>query len=167
MTEEQLFDEAERRMAAQTSFSTVSRNSALRIARDIGEADFLDSTPDQWLAAYRKVRPDSSVDVGRDRIAAIKALMYTMKTIRKEEREAAKAKAEEHDRLEREQAELKAKAEAEHKAEIEREARENPVFTTEQIVYLADYLTRSTFVAVDLKKAQEFIHAFKSKKDKE
>lgn len=165
MTEEQLFNEAERRMAAQTSISTVSRNSALRIARDIGEADFLDSTPDQWLAAYRKVRPGSSVDVGRDRIAAIKALMYTMRMIRKEEREAeAKTKAD-HEALEKEQAELRAKVEAEHKAEVEREARENPVFTTEQIVDLADYLTKSTFVAVDLKLAQDFIHAFKSKKE--
>lgn len=160
MTEHQLFEEAERRMAAQTSISTVSRNSALRIARDIGEADFLDSTPDQWLAAYRKVRPDSSVDVGRDRIAAIKALMYTMKTIRKEEREAAKAKAEEHDRLEREQAELKAKAEAEHKAEVEREARENPRFSKPQIKALADFMELSSIESVDLKLAQDFVRAF-------
>lgn len=160
MTEEQLFDEAERRMAATTSITTVSRNSALRIAREIGEADFLDSTPDQWLAAYRKVRPGSSVDVGRDRIAAIKALMYTMKMIRKEEREAAKAKAEEHDRLEREQAELKAKAEAEHKAEVEREARENPRFSRPQIKALADFMELSSIESVDLKLAQDFVRAF-------
>lgn len=165
MTSEQLFDEAERRMAATTSITTVSRNSALRIAREIGEKDFLDSTPGQWLEAYRKVRPSSSVDIGIDRVDAIKCLMHVMKAIRKEEREAeAKAKAD-REALEREQAELKAKAETEAKAEAEREARENPVFTTEQIVDLADYLTKSTFVAVDLKLAQDFIHAFKSKKE--
>ena len=160
MTSEQLFDEAERRMAATMSVTTVSRNSALRIAREIGEADFLGSTPGQWLEAYRKARPDSSVDLGKDRVHAIKTLMYVMRSIRKEEREAAKAKAEEHDRLEREQAELKAKAEAEHKAEVEREARENPRFSQTQIKALSDFMELSSVKSVDLKLAQDFIRAF-------
>lgn len=160
MTSEQLFDEAERRMAATTSVTVVSRNSALRIAREIGEKDFLDSTSGQWLEAYRKVRPNSSVDVGKDRVDAIKCLMHVMKAIRKEEREAeAKAKAD-REALEREQAELKAKAEAEHQAEVEREARENPRFSKPQIKALADFMELSSVESVDLKLAQDFVRAF-------
>ena len=160
MTEDQLFDEAERRMAATGSVTTVSRNSALRIAREIGENDFLESTPGQWLEAYRKARPNSSVDIGKDRVDAIKCLMHIVRTIRKEEREAeAKAKAE-HETLERKQAELKAKAEAEHKAEVEREAHENPRFSKPQIKALADFMELSSVESVDLKLAQDFIRAF-------
>lgn len=160
MTEDQLFDEAERRMATSTGISTVSRNSALRIAREIGEADFLDSTPGQWLEAYRKARPNSSVDLGKDRVNAIKCLMYTMRTIRKEERETAAKERADREALEREQAELKAKAEAEHEAEVEQEARKNPRFSQAQIKALSDFMELSSIKSVDLKLAQDFIRAF-------
>lgn len=137
----------------ETGFSTYARASALRIIQEIGVENFEASNQAEWLAAYRRARPNASNDLGKERVGALKAAQAAYRVLR--ERAATEAA-----NRTREAAERRAREEAEAKAKAEHEARENPRFSQAQIKALSDFMELSSVKSVDLKLAQDFIRAF-------
>lgn len=137
----------------ETGISAYARKSALRIVQEIGVEKFETSNQAEWLAAYRRARPNASIDLGRERLGALKTAQAAYRVLR--ERAATEAA-----NRTREAAERRAREEAEAKAKAEHEDLENPRFSRPQIKALADFMELSSVESVDLKLARDFIRAF-------
>ena len=139
------------RQFVQENYRTFIQKKVMRVCEGFETVEeFCKATPGEWLAAYRKARPQSNVDLGARCLQAIEDAIAFVK----EDAISAQKAMEARKAAERELAETKARQEAERKAKGERE---NPKFSYEELKSLIAFMELCNIKAIDLKAVKNWI----------